>query len=119
MARYILLAIEDNAQVDSVQGVLDENFIRGEVVGVWFKPKLFCECPRGALQMSRGKTYGAWVHTCGKPIRGFWQHPRNLYRTDGLSSYEQGCYLGIVEPQDGKMPVLDHKSRGRALGITR
>jgi hypothetical protein len=118
MARYVLIAVDDNDQVDSIQGYLDENFVRAEVVGVFFKPTQFCECSsvRGT---SRGKKYGANVHTCGKPIRGQWQHPRNLARDDEKSLYEQGLYLGIVEPRDGKMPTLDHKARGKALGITR
>jgi hypothetical protein len=118
MARYVLVAFEDNEDAD--------NFIRGTdsgaeslvVVGVFFKPTLFCECSQLG-RPSRGKRYGMNVHSCGKPIRGQWQHPRNLAKEDGKTLYEQGLYLGIVEPQDGPMPILDHLNRGKALGVTR
>lgn len=118
MARYVLVAFEDNNDAD--------NFIRGtdsgaesmEVVGVFFKPTQFCECPQGS-STSRGKKFGANVHSCGKPIAGQWQHPRNLAKADDRTLYEQGLYLGIVEPQDGSMPNIDFRARGKALGVTR
>jgi hypothetical protein len=118
VARYVLVAFEDNNDAD--------NFIRGtdsgaesmRVVGVFFKPTLFCECPQIG-RPSRGKRYGMNVHSCGKPIAGQWQHPRNLAKDDDRTVYEQGLYLGIVEPQDGPMPTIDFRARGKALGVTR
>lgn len=65
------------------------------------KPTRFCECVRSEREkleepQARGKKYGFWVHReCGKPVRGNWQHPRNLL--DPRPTIERDCYLGIVE----------------------
>lgn len=127
MARYVLVAFEDNAEADKFVNAAkvyatDERTsmseVFGEVVGVFFKPTQFCECPTLG-NMSRGKKFGAWVHTCGKPVRGQWQHPRNLAKEDDKTLYEQGLYLGIVEPQEGPMPTIDFRSRGKSIGTTR
>jgi hypothetical protein len=127
MARYILVAVEDNREANTLVNVLNGTehadmitTTTTEVVGVFFKPTQFCECTTLGV-LSRGKKFGALVHACGKPIRGQWQHPRNLLVADDrpYALYENGMYLGVVEPRDGNMPTLDHKARGKALGITR
>lgn len=123
MARYVLLAFRDNEQADMFakmfdkSNFLDEDQPPAEVVGIFFQPTQFCECEQGTTT-SRGKRYGLEVHKCGKPIKGRWQHPKNLVKEDG-TLYEQGLYLGIVEPQDGEMPNIDFLQRGKALGVTR
>lgn len=129
MARYVLVEFDDNEEANNFVGMLRGGDFDGRpaevspdgsvrVVGMFFKPTQFCECPQGE-QTARGKKYGLQVHSCGKPIRGRWQHPRNLVKEDDKTLYEQGLYLGIVEPQDGEMPSVDFRERGKALGLTR
>jgi hypothetical protein len=131
VARYVLIEFDDNKEADNFVKMLtpdveleepEEYDFKGSmrVRAVFFKPTQFCECKSG-LTASRGKKFGLNVHEkCGKPHRGRWQHPTNLIHPDqDKTLYEQGLYLGIVEPQDGPMPQIDFLARGKALGITR
>lgn len=109
MARYVLLAIEDDkaatALVKQIQrwGVIAVNIpavklettdeivesvdidVSATVRGVWARPTKFCECQGGQRSFSRGTKLGWWVHAaCGKPSK-LWADGHDWYRSLGTN----------------------------------
>jgi hypothetical protein len=114
MARYVMLAFEDNDEAeafvkafqetrtdqrteenhptehlarlfigipaDTTSGFTFRSFSgKGEVVGMFMKPTLFCTCKAEGLWKSKdgfsqGQKYGLWVHKCGKPVQISYDH---------------------------------------------
>jgi hypothetical protein len=118
MARYVLLVIEDNAAADAfVKGIEQQNvffsqgnadgtgsygYLAATVRAVWMKPTKFCECAKPGDRSVRGEKWGLYVHRdCGKPKKGQWQHPRNLY-SPVPSAAAQAEHLGAQEPANLK-----------------
>lgn len=121
MARYVLLEFGDNDEANNFVGMLnggdfDVRSAKGpaeaspadgsiRVLGVYFKPTLFCECPNPGDRSARGEKWGLWIHKdCGKPKRGNVQHPRNLIYTEtewqAMTPHEKtNMYLGVREGQ--------------------
>lgn len=103
MAKYILLAFDDDSEADKFvdyhdQGVIlsipayelnttyDPNsvYLKPTVRAVFKKPTQFCECT-GEKSFTRGRKYGWYVHAkCGKPTTG-WAHGDIWYTALGLN----------------------------------
>lgn len=96
MARYVILAIEDNQVADALIGAIGrggghvlittptplgdegkQTFQIGPLKGVfvrglYMKPTQFCACADKSGGYTRGKKYGLWVHSkCLKPTRAW------------------------------------------------
>jgi hypothetical protein len=105
MARYILLEVDDNEAagdlVTSIQDNLEVFFYKKDneadsdelspytvqrlfarVRGLYMKPTKFCECNPFTGTIILGDRFKLMVHrVCMRPVRGQWQHPRNLLET--------------------------------------
>jgi hypothetical protein len=82
MARYVLLAFDDEAEAEKFLNstklyVADEKTnvseVFGVVRGVWKKPTKFCECSgKGKSGFTRGRKYGWWVcNNCRRPTESW------------------------------------------------
>lgn len=85
MAKYVLLAFDDDAQADAFVKTTQENGLvvnEGESVfkfyvplirAVFKRPTLYCTCKynKNDRGFTRGKKYGWWVHSCGKPTKAW------------------------------------------------
>lgn len=72
MARYILVAVDDNGRADKLIEKLTP--IGGvDVIGLFAKPQRYCTCSRIKEQgYTWGQRLGWWVCTlCGRPSRGW------------------------------------------------
>jgi len=104
MAKYVLIAFDNNDEAEAFIGtiVTAGQAPSIEILGVYQKPTLFCECAPEAGDEDRsvrGAKYGLWVHKpCGKPHKGSWQSPMNLLRTDEHTGRRK-LNLQLVEPQ--------------------
>lgn len=98
MARYVLLAFDNNKEADEfinavgIEGGIffvgadthfkninpEKTFVRG----LWARPTQFCECGgSGKMRQgyARGAKFGWWVHNaCGKPTKG-WANGDHYY----------------------------------------
>lgn len=96
MARYVLLSFDDNGEAerfvaafrggsvffshtnDDGTGVYGYNdSTKSKVHALYMKPTQFCTCAtegkwKRTEGFSKGRKYGLWVHTCGKPSRLAW-----------------------------------------------
>jgi hypothetical protein len=110
MARYVLLTFEDNSEADKFVAAIGgksvfyategtyEMINQVSVRAVWMKPTKFCDCEKPGNNSVRGEKWGLYVHrACGKPKKGAWQHPRNLY-SPVPSAAAQSEHLGVAEP---------------------
>lgn len=87
MAKYVLLAFDDDAYADAfVEFGVGDHDIAATVRGVWRKPTKFCECVGvRAKSFTRGKKYGWWVcATCMKPTVA-WAHGDAWYTALGTN----------------------------------
>lgn len=88
MARYVLVAFDDNEKADQFVAACQNTGVVAavtltdtslthfapEVRAVYMKPTLFCDCTvdKKGRGFTRGKKYGLWVHSaCGKPTRAW------------------------------------------------
>ncbi len=122
MARYVLLAFEDNGDAEALVAAIQNRGAKGiylavphpslegqysvhspyggnvDVRAMFMKPTQFCECTNPGDKSAKGKKWGLWIHSvCGKPKKSHWQHPRNLLEPEKLDPRERSCYLGVVE----------------------
>lgn len=105
MARYVLLAFDDNEKADEFVEACQETGIVGanayemgtlthfapEVRAVYQMPTKFCDCTvgKGGRGFTRGKKYGWWVHsTCGKPTRA-WARGEHWFTALGRNLLER------------------------------
>lgn len=85
MAKYVLLAFDDDAEADKFvehhgEGIMlsapmEEpglyTYLKPTVRAVFKKPTQFCSCT-GEKSFTRGQKYGWWVHAkCKKPMEGW------------------------------------------------
>lgn len=113
MAKYVVLEFEDDKDADGlVEGLNAVGYILSasenssmwktypNVVGVFKKPTLFCECPpQNNPKSVRGQKWGWWLHKdCGKPRKGNVHHPRNLILPKEASMTDH-VYIGVREPR--------------------
>ena len=100
MARYVLVAFDDNAQAEEFVNALtikggafflgkdnrmkDVDITKTFVRGLWMKPTQLCECPPGPRRnYVRGAKWGAYVCTiCAKSHPG-WAEGQHLYTSLG------------------------------------
>lgn len=98
MAKYILLAFDDNDKAEAFVTACQDTGILGVVSNedasmrhfaptvraVYQMPTKFCDCTEGKnKKFSRGKKYGWWVHAaCGKPTKA-WAHGSHWYTALG------------------------------------
>jgi len=89
MARYVLLAFDDDTKADEFVQACQETGVVAAVSNedaslkhfaptvraVYQKPTMFCTCVGGGKQgkgFTRGKKHGWWVHSgCGKPTKAW------------------------------------------------
>src|SRR5689334_9902659 len=102
MAKYVVVAFDIDTEADAFIETMnaatitmeDNGGATVEVVGVFKKPTLFCECTNRGDKSVRGAKWGWWLHKdCGKPKRGNIHHPWNLL-FPGKKLTDQ-LYLGI------------------------
>lgn len=114
MARYVLVEFDDNTVAEEFVESLKINggtYYRGadehmhdvdpekaRVRAFFAKPTQFCDCKPPSDRQPLSKNYQWRVcPKCNKPIRGQWQHPRNLLDPLGIDPRERYLYLGIIE----------------------
>lgn len=98
MAKYVLVAFEDNIQADRFVEACQETGIMvvvnaadaslthftPEARAVYQRPTKFCDCTDGKnRKFTRGKKYGWWVHSgCGKPTKA-WANGEHWFQALG------------------------------------
>jgi hypothetical protein len=98
MAKYVLIAFDDDSTADSFANSLKSPDTTVHLVSVHKRPTQFCECPNPPDRSVRGEKWGWWVHRdCGRPKKGMWQTPKNLLAPNE-SARERQLTLSIVEP---------------------
>lgn len=124
MAKYVLIAFEDDATADTFVEATQENglvvgegpnvftHMTPEVRAVYKMPTIFCTCTvgKGGRGFTRGKKWGWWVHsTCGKPTQAwargehwFQALGRNLLpKTPQAPEYRGDGEFGVPREQAG------------------
>lgn len=130
MARYVLLAFDDNSEAEAfVEAATDGqlyytkphpklpnevsvNLVRGEVSvrGLWGKPSKFCTCAITEVRdnLVIGSKWGWLIHTgCRLPVQNKWHYLRNQLGLGPTHKGLSGTLLGVIEPQptDLNVPV--------------
>lgn len=97
MARYLLVAIDDNDKAESLLKKFD-SWPGFEIVGLFGKPTSFCDCENYEGTSRRGKKFGYYTHAgCGRPRPG--THPLiNLLYDPRISIMHQSVMLTMREP---------------------
>jgi hypothetical protein len=99
VAKYVLLAFDNDEEADAFSGMLTTEGASMTVRGVFKKPTQFCACTDYNGKSVRGKKWGWWVHIkCGKPVEGHFHAPRNLLDEEDMPSKDRNVFLNIKEP---------------------
>lgn len=96
MARIVVLSFQNNKEAEAFALEMRASG-PAEVVGLYMRPTVYCECPpsgKSRVSWSKGKKFGLWIHTCGKPSRLAWHNM--LYKLSGF-----GYDLMPKEKDDG------------------
>jgi len=97
MARYMLVAIDDNEKAESLKEKLD-SWPGFQVVGMFYKATKFCECGVDDGLSPRENKFGMRIHTkCRRPKINSGQMPNNLLYS-GIPSQFQHTRISVVEP---------------------
>lgn len=138
MARYVLIEFDDNNDaetfvkaVEEVQGILvttqhpkipDQYGVVKpshdyRIRGLYAKPTRFCECSDVLFNERRkGAKLGWYVHpTCGRPVRGSWQWPRNLLLPQETLPADTPLYVATIEPT--MTPEEVHEQRLQRIAL--
>lgn len=136
MARYVLLTFEDNKEADNFVEAVKEGMVfvgygdthagyryddlKGvSVMGTFFKPTQFCECPKPKVRPGQippeeksvlGEKWGLRICIkCKKPKRGIMQHPKNLLYPELTDPRDKTrkMYLGVREGQADLPPDMN------------
>lgn len=105
MAQYVLIQFDSNEEAAGFVKTLEWDTVGSvQVVGIFQKPTLFCECPTPSEKSKRGAKWGWWLcmnQGCGKPKRGQFQQPRNQTEPEGTRTEHRRIFVNIKEPLNG------------------
>jgi hypothetical protein len=110
MAKYVVLAFDNDEEADSFSSTIinagpapEGSHQSLNVVGVFKRPTLFCECTTKDDKSVRGAKWGWWLHkACGKPKRGMTHHPWNLLHPG--AKLTDNLYIGVREGGNNTPP---------------
>jgi hypothetical protein len=115
VARYLLVAIDDNDKAASLHTKLD-SWVGFQVVGVFYKATKFCECEDYEGVAHRERKFGVRIHKqCRRPRPESGQSPNNLLYLDVPQQY-QDVRINVKEPcmtpaERWTQKVIDIKKR--------
>lgn len=109
MAKYVVVQFDNNDEADSFVQTISSGFdhlssnanANIQIVAVFQKPTLFCECATPSENSVRGSKWGWWLCRnpgCGKPKRGQFQQPRNLLDPANIRTDQKRLFVNIKEP---------------------
>lgn len=97
MARYMLVAIDDNEKAESLRQKFN-SWPGFQVVGMFYKATKFCECGVDDGLSPREQRFGMRLHTkCRRPKVNSGQLPNNLLYLDVPQQY-QDIRINVMEP---------------------